>query len=101
MRIVDRVARGLTPFPLLCTHGGVMVTPPSLPANIHDASPQGQDGLLLANASEADAGAFAAALGVTSVAAGYSDPKTCEDGLYCNVAPTVGGGIGGHARSEG
>jgi hypothetical protein len=80
---------------------GVMVTPPSLPANIHDASHQGQDGLLPADASEAGAGAFAMALGVTSVAAGYSDPKTCEDGLYCHVASTVGGGIGGHARSEG
>jgi hypothetical protein len=101
MRMVDRVARGLPPFPLLCKHDGVMVTPPSFPASIHDASHQGPDGLLLADASEADAGAFAAALAVTRVAAGYSDPKTCEDGLYCNVAPTVGGGVGGHARSEG
>lgn len=76
-----------------------MVTPPSLPANIHDASHQGQDELRLADASEAGAGAFAATLGVTRVAAGYSGPKTCEGGLYCNVAPTVGGGVGGHARS--
>jgi hypothetical protein len=66
-----------------------MVTPPSPPANIHDVSHQGQDGLRPADASEASVGVPAAALAIGEVAVEYPAPRTYEDGQRYNAAPTV------------
>jgi len=56
-----------------------MVMPPSLPTNIHDASHQEQAGRLRADASEAGAGALAAAPAIVWVVAGSLDldPMIC------------------------
>lgn len=96
MRVVDRTARGLPPVPPLCTREGVIVMPPSLPTNIHDASHQEQAGRLRADASEAGAGALAAAPAMVWVAAGSLDLTPCAGGLRCHGTPIhAGGGAGG------
>lgn len=98
MRVVDRMARGFPPDPPLCTHEGVMVMPPSLPTNIHDASHQEQAGRLRADASEAGVGALAAAPAILWVVVGSLDLTPCAGGLRCNGTPIHAGGGAGGAR---
>src|SRR5215510_12775254 len=101
----NRVALCLQCISYLCQHSiclsapaGVMVTPPALPASIPGASHQGRDGPPLADASKAGAGAFAAELVMTRVAAESLVPKPCEGGLCCSAPPTRAGEGAGDAR---
>jgi hypothetical protein len=81
---------------LLC----IVIMPSSLPAGIHGANHRETDALPHVDALECGASVLAAALGPVEVAAGYLDPRLCEDDPHHNVAPTRAGRVADGSRSE-
>ncbi len=75
-----------------------MVTPPLLPANIHDASHPRLGGPPHADVPEADADVCVAAPAVMWVTEASLAPRTYADGLRYNARPMRAGDVGGDAR---
>src|SRR5215813_9368768 len=77
-----------------------VITPPALPAGMHDANHQESDLPPPAGAPESGAGALAAAGAPLDVAAGALAPRPCAGDLRCRVAPTLAEIAAGGARGE-
>ena len=83
---------------VLCNNIAATVTLPALQACIYDADHQGSDRIRRAGTLECDAGVLAEEPAEIRTAGEHLGPKTYEDGLHCNVAPTVVGGVGSGAQ---